>query len=417
MVGARGFAKLVLQNKRMGLTVKLLMAIAGCVLACHVAMAETCSQDAILKAANEVKASRQRLITTKLDDSMGMQLPPSLQKEISELKDALSATVSAYLQCAKSNTLDLVVLQSELLRMMAVQEHPPLTQFDKEQEDGFYGTELKINASHPVNAPHLIAITISFGIECGNDSILLIYEFHEGAWLQALRWQSGGYEAIKEAFGDFFEYFVLLQPSGKWLVAAAHGTPWCSSRFSAFAVDLIQPVRDNASQQTLQHQEYGYSRDEGVVPKLRPDGFELRMQVNSLDLDLLTRRDIYRFQLIGNRLERIQPIAINGRDFVDEWLQAPWSDAKRWSDAANLDSLAKEKTSFDLKNNSGRPMLSFGAVRSCSDDLKHFQVELDLHPGPTHYFQIKQGDNSFTMLSAATQPNASCKGADLMPKR
>src|SRR5579871_732803 len=302
----------------MSLTGKILMTIAGCVFACHVAIAETCSQDAIQKAANEVKASRQRLIATKLSDALDNGVPASLQKEISNLKDTLAATVSAYLQCVKADTVDLTTLQSDLLRMTEVPEPPPIAQFDKEQEDGFYGTELKINASHPVNAPHLIAVTISFGIECGNDSILLIYEFQEGTWQQALRWQSGGYEAIKEAFGDFFEYFVLLQPSGKWLVAAAHGTPWCSSRFSAFAVDLIQPVRDNASQQTLQHQEYGYSRDEGVVPKLRPDGFELRMQVNSLDLDLLTRRGIYRFQLIGNRLERIQPIAINGRDFVDE---------------------------------------------------------------------------------------------------
>ncbi len=393
------------------------MTIAGCVFACHVAIAETCSQDAIQKAANEVKASRQRLIATKLSDALDNGVPASLQKEISNLKDTLAATVSAYLQCVKADTVDLTTLQSDLLRMTEVPEPPPIAQFDKEQEDGFYGTELKINASHPVNAPHLIAVTISFGIECGNDSILLIYEFQEGTWQQALRWQSGGYEAIKEAFGDFFEYFVLLQPSGKWLVAAAHGTPWCSSRFSAFAVDLIQPVRDNASQQTLQHQEYGYSRDEGVVPKLRPDGFELRMQVNSLDLDLLTRRGIYRFQLIGNRLERIQPIAINGRDFVDEWLQVPWANAKQWSDPANLDNLAKESAFLNYKKNPSRPIASYGPVRGCSDSQKHFQVELDLDPGPTHYFQIQQGDNSFTMLSAATQPDVRCKGPNLMPQR
>ncbi len=205
-----------------------------------------------------------------------------------------------------------------------------------------------------------------------------------------MRWQSGDYEAIKEAFGDFFEYFVLPQPSGKWLVAAAHGTPWCSSRFSAFAVDLIQPVRDKAPQQTLQHLDYGYSRDEGVVPKIRPDGFELRMQVNSLDLDLLTRRGIYRFQLIDNRLERIQPIAINGRDFVDEWLQVPWANAKRWSDPANLDNLAKESDFFNYKKNPSRPMVSYGLVRGCSDNLKHFQVKLDLDQAQLTIFKFSR---------------------------
>ena len=401
----------------MGLTGKLLLVIAGCALACHAAMAETCSQDAILRSANEVKASRQRLIATKLDDSMGMQLPASLQKENSKLKDALSATVSAYLQCAKADAVDLTTMQSELVRMTEVPEPPPITRFDEEQVDGFYGTELKIIPSHPANAPHLIAVTISFGIECGFDSILLVYEFHDGIWQQSLRWQSKDYPAINGAYGDFFEYFVLPQQSGKWLVAVAHGTPWCTSRFSGFAVDLIQPIRDKTSQKTLQHQEYGYSRDEGVVPKIRPDGFELRMHVNSLDLDLLTRRGVYRFRLIDNRLERIQPIAINGRDFVDEWLQVPWANAKQWSDPANLDNLAKESAFFNYKKNPSRPMASYGPVRSCSDDLKHFQVELDLDPGPTHYFQIQQGDNSFTMLSASTQPDARCKGLNLMPQR
>jgi hypothetical protein len=212
---ARGLAKLVLQNKRMSLTGKILMTIAGCVFACHVAIAETCSQDAILRSANEVKASRQRLIATKLSDALDNGVPASLQKEISNLKDTLSATVSAYLQCVKADTVDLTTLQSDLLRMTEVPEPPPITQFDKEQVDGFYGTELKIIASHPANAPRLIAITINFGIECGVDSILLIYEFHEGIWQKSLRWQSKDYPAISGAYGDFFDYFVLPQQSGR----------------------------------------------------------------------------------------------------------------------------------------------------------------------------------------------------------
>ncbi len=349
---------------------------------------------------------------------MGMQLPPSLQKEISKLKDALSATVSAYLQCAKADAVDLTAMQSELVRMTAVQEPPPITQFDKEQVDGFYGTELKIIASHPANAPQLIAVTIKFGIECGDDSMLLIYERKTNTWQESLRWQSGDYAKISGAFGDFFQYAVLPREQGHWVVAAAHGTPWCTSRWSAFDLDLIQPIRDGSRQRVLQHTTYGYVRfEKDVIIRYRPDGFEFRDEEGSMDSDVMTRTGVYRFRLANDRLERVQPIALNGRDFVDEWLQAPWSDAKRWSDEANLDSLAKEKTFFDRKNNSGRPMLSFGAVRSCSDDLKHFQVELDLDPGPTHYFQIKQGENSFTMLSATTQPDTRCKGPDLMLKR
>jgi hypothetical protein len=79
----------------------------------------------------------------------------------------------------------------------------------------------------------------------GSDSMLLVYELQNGAWKQALRWQSPPLKSISAAFGDFFVSALLRAPHaggpGGWRVAVAHGTPWCQSRLSAFEIDLLSP--------------------------------------------------------------------------------------------------------------------------------------------------------------------------------
>ena len=379
-------------------------------------MARPCSQKAIQKAASEVISAREQLMATHINSGdIGVDVSPFTRAEIHTLKNALSDTVSEYLRCEQSGSVDLKLMETALLKMMAVNE-------PKENAAATnYGRELKIDTTHPEKEPQLVAITIGFGIECSKDSILLIYEHRAGTWHQVLRWQSGDYSQISGSLGDFLQYVVLPQgQSGKWLVAAMHGTAWCTSRFSVFAVDLLQPALGNAQPQVLQHLNYEYSRDEDFATKYRPDGFELRTNVNSLDTGLLTRRGIYRFRIADNRLERIQPIAMNGRDFVDEWLEVKWPDAQRWSDAASIASLEKEHSRIRALHELQTKeivLLSYGPVRPCSDNPKHFQVELDLSPGPASYFQIQQGNNSFVMLSAAAQPDPGCKGANLMPKQ
>jgi hypothetical protein len=65
------------------------------------------------------------------------------------------------------------------------------------------------------------------------------------------------------------------------------------------------------------------------VIKPKQDGFDLRLEVGMLDVDIMTRRGVYRYRTTGKKIERIQPIAMNGRDFIDEWVKVKWSDAVR----------------------------------------------------------------------------------------
>jgi hypothetical protein len=276
----------------------------------------------------------------------------------------------------------------------------------------------------------LILVVFNFGIVCGDDSMLLGYERSQGKWTRVLRWQSDPDRTLN-AFGDFFEYRVVQQKgSADWLVGVAHGHPMCTSNFGKFDLDIIQPARTGTPQKTLLHKQEIYWRDDPVEMKRTPDGLELRDSAYSHDLNIIRRTGIYRYRISGDQITRVQPIAKNGRDFVDEWLNSPWNESKNWnlpSELVNLEASHKRIETLEDPNAKETPNFTYGPVRTCSDSKAHFQVELDegwwveqqkdWRPDKPAYFQIQEGNNSFTMLSASGQPNQHCTGPDIMPKQ
>ena len=154
------------------------------------------------------------------------------------------------------------------------------------------------------------------------------------------------------------------------------------------------------------------------------------MTTHSLDASIAQRPAIYRYRVTPGSpdespIQRIQPIADNVRDFVDEWLQAPWGEAKHWATPEALPSLEPVHNKIEALHDPAVkefPELQYGPVRPCSDSPSHFQVELRQaptvqpkpRPAPPTYFQIEKGNAAFTLLSASTVPNPRCNGAEVL---
>lgn len=394
--------------------------------------AQACTKPGWNPLAPPVQVAQVQLLNVKLQDAMDEAVPAPLQAQILALKDALATYTQGQLECVAANA-DATSVETTLAGPLSANQPENQEVYDPNkppQLDQIYGSDLKVKVTRPANEPQLLLVEFNFGIACGFDSMLLAYEQSGGAWQQVLRWQSPAYDTVVGAFGDFFDYQVLPQTSSKgWLMAVAHGMPWCTSNWSAFDVDLLEPSADGAPQHNLFHKEYFYRRDWDSPMKAEPRGFELRMRGESIDPSIGARPVIYRFELKESRLARVQPIAMNGRDFVDEWLQSPRGDASRWSGAAGLAQLKQthERIAAPLQstNYNDMPSYTFGPVRGCTDAKAHYQVELDeervddkgnSRPGSPIYFQIEEGKNSFTMLSAAANADPRCTGPDIMGK-
>ncbi len=367
--------------------------------------------------AAQAQARLQKVQLEDMDDSVG----PALRQDIASFKDALAAISDARMACLRDDgTGAAAMVQNDLAAALKANRPAGAT---PSASGPSYGGDLSVQAQQVAATSGLLVLQWSFGIECGDDNLLLAYAFRDGAWRQVMRWQSGEYKDISGAFGDGMTYLALPGPTPR--LAVFHGTPWCTSRWSGFKLDLLSPGETPASPKVLFHLDHGYIRgDFGPALKLRPDGFELRVEVGMRDMDVMTRTGIFRYRVDGEHVSRVQPVAMNGRDFVDEWLQANWSEASGWSDPQQLPALQKahEALMTRLDADKAPEIATYGAVRACTDDHDKYQVQLDLQASgksdqtTSRYLLIRSGANSFTMLAVAEAPQAACNGPNLMRK-
>ncbi len=394
---------------------------------------QSCTQADLQPTAQHVKAVQAQLIAFKLHDDMDEEVPAPLQSQIREFKDALAELADAALHCASSSTSPKSI-ESTLAALLGANQPVRQEVYDPDkstQVDHIYGESLHVKVTTAANPTQLVLVEFSFDIACGADSLLLAYETRSGTWQRVLRWQSPDYSEVLGAFGDFFKY-VILPPTASdgWRAVVAHGHPWCTSSWSAFDLDVVQPSSAGNTQKVLQHVNREYIRGD-IEPALTivSEGFQIRLQTAMIDPEISRRIGIYRYRDSGAAIERVQPIANNARDFVDEWLASPWEESARWSAPENLEALKTTHTKIQpgqSANAEHSPLPNYGPVRSCSDAGTHFQVELDAAwidskgkatPDKSTYFQIQQGKNSFTLLSASDQSDTHCTGPDIMAKK
>jgi len=117
-------------------------------------------------------------------------------------------------------------------------------------------------------------------------------------------------------------------------------------------------------------------------------------------------------------VQRIQPVAVSPRDFVDEWIISPWDEASHWSAESSLGVLEQAHTAMSRSEKSDRTLLEYGSVYHCSQG-NCYQVELVESAGPKFengasvFFQVC-GTESYRMMRVSLVPDPKCNGRDLL---
>jgi hypothetical protein len=295
--------------------------------------AQTCSPKATQQSVSDVHTLQTKLFAIpEIKQDLPLDAPPVARSTVPALLNALASAVELYLHCdAKSSTAPSEIEQ-HLASLLGANQPKSAKAHRNGYPDHTYGDSLAVQVNPLAGKTDLLAVDVSFSVGCGDNHMLLVFRRTEQAWRKTLDWHSSKYTKPSDAFGDFFVYAPVPGKALNPLIAVAYGTPWCTSRVSEFHVDLLRPAKEFSSQILLAHLDEGYSRFEHMPDALKQtsDGFQIRIWDDSLDFDnIFTRPRIYRFRTSEDKLERIQPIADNARDFVDAWLQSPWSDSQK----------------------------------------------------------------------------------------
>ncbi|WP_175748929.1 hypothetical protein [Burkholderia pyrrocinia] len=379
--------------------------------------AGTCpTADTTARAAIDAQHRVQQVRNPQGDGGGNVDISPPLRDALRAYKQALVGAIDARLACSDEH-VEPVALKRTLAAALGVPAQSAQSAAPKNGESAF-GRNPDVDVERGGTSRPLLFVRAGFDIACGDDNLLTAYAWENGGWRRVLRWQADDYKDIGGAYGGGFWFSAL--PGGQ--VAVVHGTPWCSSRWSRFGADVVAPANGSTAQRTLFHTEHGYVIDDDAIRfKMRPDGFELRTTVGSLDSEVMTRPGIFRYRVDGDTVQRVQPAALNGRDFVDEWLKVDDALAREWSEPAAAAAALKARQAFNAESKAPDTGFAYGPVRGCSDSKERFQVELDLtgKSGETvarRYALIRQERNGFTMLGLRNSAEPACRGANLMPQ-
>ena len=286
------------------------------------AQTSACAANALPEAAKAVAALRHQLHEQAVPED-DPHVPAAVATQLSALKDALTQPADAVLACASPEAS-----ASDLQKTLADALHANLsaaaetTLALRDGEDlGAYGSDLAVEVLPLFRSPRYLDVNFRYGIECGDDNLLLVFEVGSPdgpsattatAWHPVRRWDAPKYNTVGDAFGDF----VLLTPlSGfpgqrNWRFVVAHGHPACGhpASPSRFDLDLLEPTADPAHPDAVWHLEHPYLRPEEPRLSTTEDTltFELRPAAKPPGKNT-AQAETYRFRV--GKDNHVEPVA------------------------------------------------------------------------------------------------------------
>jgi hypothetical protein len=256
--------------------------------AAHAQAPAACGPGALSQAARSVITLRHQMHTEAVGE-LDPNVPARIGTQLAELKSDLAQAADAAFACAAPSATP-----EELQDKLAAALHANLSTAAEtavirgKNDVGAYGSDLSVQVFPLYNSPRFYEVDFRFGVECGDDNLLLVYRADPAGsarWQPVLRWGAPSYNTVGDAFGDFILLTPLsgFQGARNWRFVVAHGHPGCNgeSAPSRFDLDLLEPTADPAAPTVAWHFSQSYRRSE--VPRLSTTEDTLTFQLRSPD--------------------------------------------------------------------------------------------------------------------------------------
>jgi hypothetical protein len=368
--------------------------------------AGVCVRDQIAREAARARMAQHDLMAIPIADATQADVSPTASRAIVAMKDRLNAFVSATVRCAPAFP-QASRLKTELASFDGVRDIAK-----RPSSDEGYGAGLDFTVEIPRSPAGLLAITARFGIACGEDAMLMIFERRMNGWYEVLRSQSAPYKSVAGGWWSFDYAISPPDAAGKWFVVAKNIAPWCSSTWSEIRYAVLRPSASAAEPRRIfaKADSIWWGSERFGEIKIGVQDFDLRFRAESMDDGVHNREWIRRYSVIGDAVRRIAPLAASPRDFADEWIASSWSEAAPWTSPAA--SVRLERVHDQLH---GLRFLDYVSQRGCSDGTDRVQIEVeptDPKHGTAHYYFLIAGRADYTMIDVAREANRACSRPD-----
>lgn len=297
---------------------------------------------------------------------------------------------------------------------------------------GYVG-DVQLRATEAGRDGHFLTLTTSFdNAWCGVDGSAYLFRNRGGHW--DLVWENEeDAESATYAPAPVSRVVVArrFNPDGQPeapppLVLTLSGALGCQGTWGAVRYRLWR-VRDHelAPPPLLSRQDgFWIGNDQFIEGQLLPDDLLVEYRNRSVDDGVHNRTFISHYRISDDdKVKRVPPVALNPRDFVDEWLTQPWPDASAWTEHQFIGRMRAVHQQVPNKAWDGFVAGTFdGPPRRCRSDPTLWQVGFapshgkDFSEGSTLYFVVRwMAPYRFAMVDVTSKPRPHCDVVDLMP--
>ncbi len=299
-------------------------------------------------------------------------------------------------------------LNAELQRQHLLREAEESADDDGWSRIGFLG---EVRLDYRQRQTFLVLQT-AVEVNCGYDESAYLYRWQSGRWNRIWGTEENSY--TKDEYRVQRIRAVLVSPSfnetSPYYVLTLGTEPWCSSNWHDVYVrswSLNSSGRE--PKLLLDKSEWAFlgGHDIPVQGSVGRNDALIEYTVGSIDLGVFSREAVLHYSLTPERAERIDPVALSPRDFVDEWLAEPWEQSRQRSQPSDIAALRK------AHHDAGRDEFIEPTQHCRTPDL--WQVGLgssENKKAPVYYLVRWRPPYHFTMVRVSQQPFPACSEKD-----
>jgi hypothetical protein len=273
------------------------------------------------------------------------------------------------------------------------------------------GLLTRVDVSHPSDDADKLTVIVGVEIPCGADEVAYLYDYSQGRLLRVL--ESHGTRGHDESIYNVH----LSKPDafGNQLFLTSRTAVQCGSSWNELSYDLFRLSGVSAVPILSGQHEIWFGTAHPYQVRLDPGDLLMEIRAHSIDDGIHNRAHVLHFKIDGSTVERIDPVALQPQDFVDEWITRPWSEMESRSAAEGNGKMQKWHGFIADEFVFGE----FRFVQACQEKAGQWQIGVDMHvikgkelpEDLSLYFLVQQSDGyRFKMAGISFQRQEGCPG-------
>jgi hypothetical protein len=256
-------------------------------------------------------------------------------------------------------------------------------------------------------AGELLVVVTAMGISCGFDESAYVYAWQGQRWRRVWEHERNTYtqpDYLPQTIHDV--QVTSPDASRSRLIMTLGSQTVCGGAFKDLYARVWRIDTDYRSARVLDWTGHANDAYPPIQGRVRPDEVLFQFTAGGF-LSGDVHSAVRRFKIDREIATPIDPIAGLPRDFVVEWLSAPWEESRTRTGAASLEAWHTQLHRQDGVGDFPESTLRCGA----GSDL--WQVGTHLYEGPKRYFRVRwQNPYTFTMVGISETPYPDCTVAD-----